>query len=232
MEHQKPPMESSPGGVGSGYVFPAWTNKIALGLVAGVLILGGVLSFVVWYYFSPKNTDVGYQPHQPVPYSHKLHAGDYGIDCRYCHTGVEKSAHATVPPTQTCMNCHSQIKADSVRLTKVRESWATNNPVEWVKIHKIPDYAYFDHSRHINKGVSCVSCHGRVDQMEEVKQVEPLSMGWCLDCHRDPAQAVRPKEFVTKLDWEPPGGDQRALGRQLVEQLNIKPPTDCSGCHR
>jgi len=232
VDHQKPPMEDGQSEQVGGYVFPAWTNKIAVGVLAGVLILGGLLTFVVWYYFSPKNTDVGYQPHQPVPYSHKLHAGDMGIDCRYCHVNVERSAHATVPPTQTCMNCHTQVRTESPKLAKVRESWATNKPVEWVKVHKIADYAYFDHSRHVNKGVGCVSCHGRIDQMEEVRQEKPLSMGWCLECHRDPAANIRPKELITKMDWTPPNGDAVATGRQLVEQYNIKPPTDCSGCHR
>lgn len=232
MDHQKPPMEDGQSEPVGGYVFPAWTNKIAVGVLAGVTILGALLTFVVWYYFSPKHTDVGYQPHQPVPYSHKLHAGDMGIDCRYCHIGVERSAHATVPATQTCMNCHTQVRKDSPKLAKIRESYATNKPMEWVKVHKVADYAYFDHSRHVNKGVACVSCHGRVDQMEEVRQVQPLSMGWCLECHRNPEANIRPKELITKMDWTAPNDDPVALGRQLVEQYNINPPTDCSGCHR
>jgi len=232
VDNQRPPMEGEPRRRPTGYLFPAWTNKIATAALTGILVMGGVVTFVVWYYFSPKHTDVGYQPVQPVPYSHKLHAGDLGIDCRYCHTNVEKSAHATVPPTQTCMNCHVTIKKDSAALLPVRESFAKNIPVEWVKVHKIPDFAYFDHSRHVVRGVGCVECHGRVDQMEVVRQVQPLSMSWCLDCHRDPAPHLRPKEeSVTQMDWKAPS-DAASFGQDLVQKYNIHPPTDCSGCHR
>jgi hypothetical protein len=213
-------------------LFPAWTNNIPAAALTGLVLLGGLVTFVVWYYFSPKHTDVGYQPVQPVPYSHKLHAGEMGMDCRYCHTGVEKSAHATVPPTQTCMNCHNVVRKDSPKLAPVRDSWATNMPVEWKKVHKIPDYAYFDHSRHVNRGVGCVECHGRIDQMEVVRQVQPLSMSWCLDCHRNPAPHLRPKDVsVTQMDWKAPE-DPQAFGEKLVQEYNIQPPQDCSGCHR
>lgn len=232
MDNQRPPVNGDPSNRPAGYLFPAWTNKIGPALVASIFVLGGVLTLVVWYYFSPKHTDVGYAPVQPVPYSHKLHAGDLGIDCRYCHASVEKSAHATVPPTQTCMNCHTVIKPKSERLAPVRASWESGLPIPWVRIHKVPDYAYFDHSRHVARGVGCVSCHGRVDQMEVVRQMEPLSMGWCLDCHRDPAQHLRPKEAVTQMDWKAPNDDPVAFGHELIKQNNIHPPTDCSGCHR
>ena len=137
-----------------------------------------------WYYGSPKYTDVGYRPRQPVPYSHKLHAGDLGIDCRYCHYSVEKSAVANIPPTSVCMNCHTLILPESEKLLPVRESWATGEPIKWVRIHKIGEYAYFNHSIHIDRGVSCISCHGNVADMEVVEQKKPLSMGWCLECHR------------------------------------------------
>jgi hypothetical protein len=154
-----------------------------------------------------------------------------GMDCLYCHTTVDKAAHAAVPPSETCMNCHHKVKEKSALLAPVREAYETGKPLEWVKVHTLPDYVYFNHSAHVTVGVSCVSCHGRVDQMVEVKQVEPLSMGWCLDCHRNPAPNLRPVEFVTKLDWQPQG-DPAAYGRQLIEAKGIKPPQNCSGCHR
>jgi hypothetical protein len=170
-------------------------------------------------------------PEQPVPYSHALHVGQLGMDCRYCHTTVETAAFAALPPTQTCMNCHLQIRAESPKLLAVRESHASGLPVRWVKVHDLPDYVYFDHSAHVARGVGCVECHGRVDRMEVVSQVEPMSMAWCLDCHRDPDRHLRPVEFVTRLDWVPPG-DPAVLGRALREENNINPSTDCSTCHR
>ena len=197
----------------------------------GALLLVAAAVAFIWYFFSPWYTDVGYRPLQPVAYSHKLHADDLGIDCRYCHNYVEMSPHANVPPTQTCMNCHKLIGAESEKLLHVRESWSTQQPLKWVRVHKVPDYCYFDHSAHINQGVGCASCHGRVDQMEVVYQAETLSMGWCLDCHRNPQMHLRPLEQVTNMAWEP-GPDQFEIGQQLIEQRNITPPTDCSGCHR
>lgn len=213
------------------WVFPEWHNRIpkivfgVIGPVATVAVLGAV-----WYWFSPEFTDVGYRPHQPVAYSHKLHAGDLAMDCRYCHTGVERGAVAGVPPTQTCMNCHTAIRPDSPRLLPVRESWASGRPVEWVRIHKIPDYAYFEHAAHVRAGVGCESCHGRIDQAVEVMQQEPLSMRWCLDCHRQPEQYLRPRDQVTTMGYQVP--DQLALGKELKEKHGINPPTHCSGCHR
>lgn len=168
---------------------------------------------------------------QPVPYSHKLHAGDLGIDCRYCHSTVEVSNVAVVPAAETCMNCHARVKTDSPLLQPVRDSYASGRPVEWVRVHRLPDYVYFSHRAHLAAGVSCVSCHGRIDQMAEVKQVKPLTMAWCLECHRDPAPNIRPRELVTKLDWKPEG-DPAALGRELIAKNDIHPPTNCSGCHR
>lgn len=213
------------------FVFPRWANKtrqlagVALG-VTPLYIIG-----LVWYGASPKTTDVGYMPKQPVPYSHALHAGELGIDCRYCHNTVEQSGHAAIPPTATCMNCHDKIWAQSPKLLPIRESFATGNPVEWVKVHDLPDYAYFNHSAHVSRGVGCVSCHGRVDQMEEVYQAEPLSMAWCLDCHRNPEPHLRPPTEVTNMKWKAPG-DPVEYGKTLREQNNINPPTDCSTCHR
>jgi hypothetical protein len=213
------------------FVFPRWTWILRPGIAFAAV--GGVLyaTIVVTFGFSPKATDVGYAPEQPVPYSHALHVGQLGIDCRYCHNTVEQAAHAAIPPTQTCMNCHAMIRTNSEKLIPVKESYATGMPVEWVRVHDLPDYVYFDHSAHVRRGVGCVSCHGRVDTMEIVSQVEPLSMGWCLDCHRNPERHLRPVEFVTRLDWVPEE-DQMALGRRLREENNINPRVDCNTCHR
>lgn len=212
-------------------IFPKWTNKlpaiIALGVVGMVLLVIGFF----WYYGSPKYTDVGYRPIQPVAYSHKLHAGDLGLDCRYCHSNVERSPVANVPPTQTCMNCHKLILPQSERLLKVRESWSTGQPIPWVQVHVLPDYAYFNHSAHLNAGVGCANCHGNVAQMELVTQSQPLSMSWCLDCHRNPDMNLRPPDQVTNMTWTPPG-DQLEFARRAIAEKHINPPTDCSGCHR
>lgn len=198
--------------------------------LAGALLGGIVLIFVVWYYFSPEYTDVGYAPEQPVPYSHELHVGQLGLDCQYCHTNVEMSPTANVPPTQTCMNCHGQILPESIALLPVRESWATGDPVEWVKVTFLPDYVHFSHAAHVNNGVGCETCHGQVDRMEVVEQTEPLSMGWCLDCHRQPELYLRPDDQVTDMNYtHPPNFIERNL--QRIEQEGIQPPTDCSACH-
>ncbi|MGE0480174.1 MAG: cytochrome c3 family protein [Phycisphaerae bacterium] len=190
---------------------------------------------IVTYGFSPAATDVGYMPTQPVPYSHAVHAGKLGMDCRYCHTTVETAAHAAVPPTQTCMGCHTALRADSPRLEAVRQSFATGLPVNWVRVHDLADFVYFNHSAHVSRGVGCVSCHGRVDRMEVVYQKQPLSMAWCLECHRNPEPHLRPVEFVTKMDFDASadlGLTQAELGAKLRRELNINPSVDCSTCHR
>ncbi len=190
----------------------------------------GVVGFF-WYYGSPEYTDVGYMPKQPVKYSHKLHAGELEIDCRYCHTGVEVAANANVPPTETCMNCHSLIGTDSLSLDPVRESWATGKSIEWVRVNDLPDYAFFNHSSHVNVGIGCESCHGNIASMEVVEQKKSLSMSWCLECHRYPQKYIRPVDQVTKMDWKPME-NQAEFAQQFIKEKNIKPPTDCSGCHR
>ena len=187
--------------------------------------------FFFTYFGSPEFTDVGYRPEQPVDYSHKLHAGELGIDCRYCHTSVETSQEAMIPPTQTCMNCHSVVDAESEKLELVRDSWNQNKPIEWVRVHMLPDYAYFDHSIHLTAGVGCASCHGRVDQMEKVMQVEPLSMSWCLDCHRNPENHIRPADQITNMDWEP-SDNHHDIASKYIKERNISPPEDCTACHR
>jgi hypothetical protein len=203
-----------------------------------MILAGGGLAFAlfavwfVWYYFSPQYTDVGYRPTQPVPYSHKLHAGDLGIDCRYCHVSVDVAPHANIPPTATCMNCHKLIGQDNDKLLAVRESYATNRPIEWVRVHMLPEYAYFNHSAHINAGVGCETCHGNVANMVVVQQKESLSMGWCLDCHRNPDPFLRPLDEVTTMNWTPPA-DQADFAARVKQERGIDPPVeDCSGCHR
>jgi len=212
-------------------IFPKWTNQLPIFFVIVVALLGaGGIGFF-WYYGSPEYTDVGYRPTQPIDYSHKVHAGDLGIDCRYCHTTVEISASANVPPTQTCMNCHTLVKPESEKTAPLLASWQTGKPIEWVRVHMLPDYAYFDHSTHISVGVGCVSCHGNVAEMEKVTQVEPLSMSWCLDCHRDPSEHLRPISEVTNMKWEAPQ-NQLEFAAKVIKEKNISPPLDCSGCHR
>jgi hypothetical protein len=193
------------------------------------VVLGGIGFF--WYYGSPKYTDVGYRPEQPVEFSHKLHAGDLGMDCRYCHNFIETSPIANLPPTQTCMNCHTLVGAQSEKLLAVRESWATGTPIEWVNVHQLPQYAYFNHAAHLNAGVGCISCHGNVRQMEKVQQVEELSMSWCLDCHRDPDPHLRPVSEITNMEYTTPD-DQAELAERIREEKNINPRDECSTCHR
>lgn len=213
------------------FVFPRWMNLLRPGLAIGAVGGLGYVVILVWLGFSPKAVEVGYQPEQPVPYSHALHVGQLGMDCRYCHTSVEVAAKAAIPPTQTCMNCHSTVRTNSDKLIPIRESYATGMPVEWVRVHDLPDYVYFNHSAHVRRGIGCVSCHGRVDTMEVVFKDQPMSMGWCLECHRNPEKHLRPVEFVTELDWVPEK-DQLVLGAELRELFDINPPEDCNVCHR
>ncbi|HPF15046.1 MAG: cytochrome c3 family protein [Planctomycetes bacterium] len=207
--------------------FPRWVNRIRL-LLPPMFVMGGLYAVgLVNFGASPDSLVVGYAPKQPIPYSHRLHAGELGIDCRYCHQNVDKSAHASLPASATCMNCHTKIRSESPKLALLRETFAADQPIPWVKVHDLPDYVYFDHSAHVTKGIGCVECHGRVDQMEVVTVVKKLSMGWCLDCHRNPQPALRPVDQVTNMAWTPPeGGVDPALLR------TVHPKTNCSTCHR
>ena len=212
-------------------IFPK-SSDLILKVAGAIMGLGAVAAISGYAYFSyPAVIDTGYQPVQPVAYSHKLHAGQMGLDCYYCHSTVYKAAFAAVPSTNTCMNCHTKVKTDSPRLEVVRESARTGQAIPWVQIHRLPDYVYFNHEAHLNAGVSCVSCHGRIDQMIEVEQAKPLNMAFCLNCHRDPAPNLRPTELVTKLDWVP-DRDPRAIGEEIIAEKHINPPVQCSGCHR
>ncbi|MCC6746188.1 MAG: cytochrome c3 family protein [Deltaproteobacteria bacterium] len=212
-------------------IFPRWTNKIPL-ILGGAVPMGGIVVVAaVWYWGSPKYTDVGYQPEQPVAFSHQQHAGELGMDCRYCHSTVERGAFAAIPPTQTCMNCHATIRKDSPKLAPVRQSAATGKPIEWVRVHMLPDYAYFDHSVHLAAGVGCASCHGRIDQMPVVRQDQSLSMGWCLECHRNPTPHLRPKGQITNMAYSPAEAKYDAA-KDPQRTRTLKPPVYCSGCHR
>jgi hypothetical protein len=216
-------------------IFHRSTNTLSKLSIFGALFLIGALIWILLeanrsYYY----TQAFVAREQPVQFSHKHHVGDDGIDCRYCHTSVETSSFAGIPPTKTCMNCHSQIFANSPYLEPVRESWRTGKPIQWVRVHDLPDFVYFDHSIHVNKGVGCSTCHGRVDRMPLVWQAASLQMEWCLECHRSPERFVRPREQVFNMEWQPPV-NQIEQGQKLVKAYNIQSPavlTSCSTCHR
>jgi hypothetical protein len=213
-------------------VFHRSTNTIARITILGALVIAGVVTWLLMVVFrSDYLTEVNVVRNQPVPFSHKHHVAGIGIDCRYCHTSVETSPFAGLPPTETCMTCHSQIWAASAVLEPVRASFRTNVPLHWTRVHDLPDFVYFDHSIHVNKGVGCSTCHGRVDQMPLMWRENTLLMEWCLACHRDPEQYVRPRDAVFRMDWSPPP-NQPELGRQLVQQYKIRKLTDCYTCHR
>jgi menaquinone reductase, multiheme cytochrome c subunit len=222
----------------SQHVFPPAANYLfpaALILVVGAATY---LPVLVGLGASPQTLAVGYAPQQPVPFSHALHVGELGMDCLYCHTTVDNAAFAAVPSTQSCMNCHASISTDSPDLALVRESHATGKPIDWVKVHDLPDYVYFNHAAHVSQGIGCVTCHGRVDKMEVVHQAEPLSMAWCLDCHRTPERHLRPREEVTNMTFSAladTGRTQEELGAELRVRYGIHDQsymTSCSTCHR
>lgn len=196
-------------------------------------LLGLVLVFAVleFYVRSPYVTDVGHPIDQPVPFSHKHHVMDDGIDCRYCHTTVETSAFAGIPPTQVCMNCHSEVWGQSPTLAPVFDSFQTGQPIHWNRVDNLPEFVYFDHSIHVNKGVGCSTCHGRVDKMPLTFKTQSMQMSWCLGCHTDPAKFVRPVDQVFNMAWTPPA-NQEQLGRQLVEEYHVQSKISCSTCHR
>jgi hypothetical protein len=213
-------------------LFPKSVNRLPLQITVYLCVVATIATAGATYYMTPKYTRVGYTPIQPVPFSHEKHAGELGIDCRYCHGTVETAA-VTVPTAQTCMNCHNQIKVASPALAVVRDSYQTGKPIPWVHVHVMYSFVYFDHSIHVNRGISCVECHGKVNAMDVVTQRQPMSMGFCLDCHRAPEERVREKADVFNLDSrtiaQAEGID---AARAFVHDWNIKPPLSCSGCHR
>jgi len=216
-------------------VFHRSTNVLAkVSIFGSVFFAAGALWLTLELNRSSYVTGAMINREQPVQFSHKHHVGDDGIDCRYCHTGVESSAFAGIPPTATCMNCHSLMFVDSPYLEPVRASYASGEPINWVRVHDLPDFVYFNHSIHVNKGVGCVSCHGRVDEMPLTHQVASLQMEWCLDCHRNPQEVLRPKDEIFNMAWKPEQ-PQAELGAQLATDYNTPSTavlTSCSTCHR
>ena len=197
-------------------LFKPWSNTLArISLAAVALGGGGAIGGMMLYVRSPLFTQQGDPIEQPVQFDHRHHVGEVGIDCRYCHTQVEKAASAGMPPTSLCLNCHAQIWNKSPKLAPVREAFFTNTPIQWEKVYKLPHYVYFNHSIHVAKGVGCETCHGRVDTMAAIEKVPTLAMGWCLDCHRAPEQYLRPKDEVVNLKWEAPRTHEAAV-RELV----------------
>jgi hypothetical protein len=214
-------------------IFQRNTNVIAkVSILGAVFIIGGLGWLASAVNRSSYVTQVDVVREQPVPFSHRHHVGQLGIDCRYCHTSVEKSSFAGIPPTETCMTCHAQIHSNSPMLQPVRDSWSADKPLPWVRVHDLPEFVYFNHSIHVKKGVGCVTCHGHVEEMALMWQVNTLHMEWCLQCHREPEKFVRPRDQVFNPKWQPPNGDQLTIGRKLVKEYNIKKLTDCSVCHR
>jgi hypothetical protein len=213
-------------------IFHQSTNTLSRVSIFGALfVVAGGLWGLLELSRSPWVTQAYVARDQPVPFSHQHHVGGMGLDCRYCHASVEKSAVAGIPPTKTCMNCHAQIWTDSPTLEPVRESFRSGKSIEWVRVHDLPDFVYFNHSAHVNKGVGCTTCHGRIDQMPLVHQEASLQMEWCLECHRHPERHVRPQEEVFNVAWTPPA-DQDEQGRALVARYGLHPRTSCSTCHR
>ncbi len=215
----------------TGALFPPWTSTaFRLVLAAVALGGGGALTGLMVFARSPLYTGQHEPVSQPIQFDHRHHVGDLGIDCRYCHLTVETTASAGYPPTEVCMSCHGQIWNQSPLLAPVRASYFTGAALPWRRVHVLPDFVYFDHAIHVSKGVGCVTCHGRVDQMPVVMQVAPLSMQWCIDCHRAPDSHLRPTERVADLAWEP--ADPAATGREIAEALSVHTRTSCTTCHR
>ncbi|GMU64285.1 MAG: cytochrome c [Acidobacteriota bacterium] len=213
-------------------LFPRSANAFARGsIVAGLALLTGVGAAVYVIARSGYVTRQGLILEQPVPFSHDHHVGQIGIDCRYCHTAVESTAAAGIPPTATCMNCHNQLWTNAELLEPVRASFRDDVPLQWNRVHDLPEFVYFDHSIHVAKGVACVTCHGPVDKMPLMYQFENLQMAWCLSCHRDPVKNIRPREEVTNVAWTPPPGFEQEQQR-LAKLYNVQSKLSCSTCHR
>jgi hypothetical protein len=213
------------------YFGPHWNTIARLTFYGGPVLLGlaGVAAalFVRSPYWSGRNVRV----EQPVPFSHEVHAGRLGLDCRYCHPGSEREAFAGMPATEVCMNCHAHVWTGLPSLEPVRSSLRTGVPLTWLRVHDLPDHAYFHHGIHTQKGIGCAECHGRVDQMPQVWQTQTLYMEWCLECHREPERFVRPRQEVFNLAWQPPK-NQRERGLALMAEYRIERKTSCSACHR
>jgi Cytochrome c7 and related cytochrome c len=213
-------------------LFPIWSDtlfRVCL-FVAAAGVVSIPVAMMLWVR-TPYVTGEQDPIEQPIPFDHRHHVRDDGIDCLYCHYEATRSKSAGVPPTSLCMNCHSQVWQRSARLAPVRASWFSDEPLRWGRVHRLPQYTYFDHSAHVSHGVGCAECHGRVDLMGQVYAVAPLTMGWCLDCHRDPDPHLRPVSEVTNMEWSPTR-PRREIGAAIRRELSIEPPVYCSGCHR
>lgn len=212
-------------------IFPKWSNTASKVFPFALLGIVSFVVFVFWYWFSPKNLDVGYRPAQPINFSHKLHVSDLQIDCMFCHRVGELAAPAGVPDTQTCMVCHEQqANKNLLSLSGLMQSWHGGMAIPWKRVTKVADYAYFDHSAHISAGVGCISCHGQVNEMQVVRLEKPLSMGFCLDCHRNPAPSLRPVQEVTNMHYQQTENDKKMAAEKAKN--TEAPDTNCSGCHR
>jgi hypothetical protein len=213
-------------------IFHRSTNTIArVSIFGAVFVIAGLLWLTAQIHRSPWVTEAYVARDQPIQFSHERHVGGNGIDCRYCHTSVETSRFAGIPPTKTCMNCHSEVFANAPFLQPVRTSFESNTPLVWTRVHDLPDFVFFDHSIHVNKGVGCTTCHGPVDRMPLMSQQVSLQMEWCLDCHRQPERYVRPRSEVFSVTYQPPA-NQIELGQRLVEEYDIQKLTSCSTCHQ
>ena len=213
-------------------MFSRSINNLPLQIILYLCLVAVAATAGVTYYMTPKYARVGYAPIQPVPYSHAKHVGELGLDCRYCHNSID-TAGSALPTAQTCMNCHSQIRNGSPALAPVRASFETGKPIPWVHVHVMPSFVYFDHAVHVNRGVGCVECHGKVNEMDVVTQRQPMSMGFCLDCHRSPAERIRERKDVFNLN-SPTIAEAKGIlvAREFVREWKISPPQSCSGCHR
>jgi formamidopyrimidine-DNA glycosylase len=213
-------------------LFRPSSNTIAkVSIVAAILLAASTLAVAYIVDRGPWITAVQMAPEQPIPFSHKHHVKDDGIDCRYCHTSVENSAYAGIPPTETCMSCHSQIWSNASVTEPIRQSWTTGKSIEWTRVHDLPDYVYFNHSIHLNKGMGCSTCHGQINEMALTWKVNTLNMNWCISCHRNPAQYIRPRSEVFNINYKYPS-DQATLGPKLVKEYHVQSLTDCYTCHR
>lgn len=213
-------------------LFHRSTNALArFTLFGGVFLLAG-LGYLGWIFaHSAYMTGEQVYVNQPVPFSHDHHTAGLGIDCRYCHTSVEESSFAGIPPVSTCMNCHNLMWDREEMLAPIRDAFKTGEPIQWTRVYDLPDYVYFDHSIHLHKGMGCESCHGRVDRQPLLRQAVSLQMKWCLDCHRDPGQHIRPRDEVFTMGYRPEG-DRDALATQLLADYEVSPSIDCGVCHR
>jgi hypothetical protein len=210
-------------------LYPPWSNTVLWVAIGGAVSLACVAMAapMVWVR-TPYITDVGHSVDQPIKFDHRHHARDDGIDCMYCHDGAARAPYAGIPATSRCMGCHSQIWTGSPELARVRASFFDGRPIPWQRVSRLPKFVFFDHSIHVTKGIGCVECHGRVDTMSEVYAVKPLSMAWCLDCHRDPVPHVRPPDRVTDMTWDAPLSERR----EIAKRLGVRSLTSCSTCHR